>query len=83
MKLTAEQQVWFDAQTNSPARVNPCVRLYGHGPADAKCKTCAFLFYHTTARRFWKCHLRIFTRGPASDHRVNWPACGKYEERKA
>ena len=60
---------------------NPCVALYGAGPALKRCKTCAHLFAHRQSRTWYKCDLRTFTHGPGSDHRVNWPACAKYEAR--
>jgi hypothetical protein len=44
-----------------------------------KCKTCDRLYrkiYHN--KRYYKCELRGNTNGPGTDHRVNWPACGKY-----
>jgi hypothetical protein len=65
-----------------PNDPNPCVRLYGYGPEGERCKTCAKLWSHRTARTYYKCELREFTRGPGSDHRVGWAACAKYERRK-
>ena len=59
---------------------NPCVRLWGVGPDEAKCKTCT----HLVARRYYprtyyKCDLRKMSASTATDHRVSWRACGKYE----
>lgn len=31
-------------------------------------------------RIYWKCLLRAYSHGPGTDRRVNWPACGKWEE---
>jgi hypothetical protein len=63
---------------------NPCISVYGPGPDGARCKTCAHLDGHPGAGRiYWKCLLRTYSHGPATDHRVNWPACGKYEEGEA
>lgn len=72
----------WDEQTKRHGHVNPCIRLYGVGPEGVKCKTCKHLFAHTMGKRWYKCDLRNFTHGPGSDHRVNWPACARYEERK-
>ena len=58
---------------------NPCIAVYGDGPPGAKCKTCELLYRQSgTAKTYYKCELRRNTRGPGTDHRVNWPACGKY-----
>jgi hypothetical protein len=81
MTLTPEQKVWFDVQTKSPEMLNPCVRLYGLGPEGERCKNCTHLFARHMGNTYWKCDLRKCTRGPGSDHRVNWPACGKFERK--
>jgi hypothetical protein len=60
---------------------NPCVRAYGLGPEDAKCKTCAKLHAREYAHTYYKCSLRPNTGGAGTDHRVNWKACAKYEHR--
>lgn len=63
---------------------NPCVWTWGPGPEGKRCKTCARLTWHNSAgRRYYKCALRGNTHGAGTDHRVNWPACGKYEEGEA
>lgn len=62
---------------------NPCVALYGSDPAGRKCKACAHLCYFQQSARWYKCDLRKLTHGPGSDHRVNWPACAKFQERAA
>jgi hypothetical protein len=61
---------------NGKGKINPCLALYGKGPEGKRCKECKLLFRHL---RFFKCELRGFTHGPATDHRANWPACGKFE----
>ena len=81
---------WFGNEISVPEKpakpekgVNPCLVVYGPGPEGAKCKTCVHCRYplHQSGR-FWKCDLRRLTHGRATDHRVTWPACGKYEERQ-
>ncbi len=64
----------------SSVKQNPCISSYGTTEGK-KCKTCKLLYYHEMSKRYYKCRLRKFTHGPGTDHRVNWPACGKYEER--
>lgn len=74
-----EQEFWLvGEQPGFPDSVNPCAKLYGPGPDGAKCKGCAVLFSHGASRRYYKCRLRNFTHGPGSDHRANWPACGRF-----
>jgi len=79
--IIPEMVAWLAEQTKRP-RVNPCVRLFGPGPEGAICKSCRHLRSHWTARRFYKCELRTFSHGPATDHKVSWPACGRYEPKK-
>jgi len=65
--------------------VNPCIALYGLGPDGQTCKGCLHLRYHIQSNhkaRFWKCDCRTLTHGRKTDHRVNWPACEKYEKRE-
>ncbi len=64
--------------------INPCLALYGPGPQGQTCKGCIHLRYLTSANpnaRHWKCDLRKVTHGAATDHKVRWPACGRYERR--
>lgn len=81
-----ELQPWLDQQFSketTPERVNPCVRAFGLGPQGAICKDCVHLFKHRPGKKhFYKCDLRNCTNGPGTDHRVSWPACGRFEQRK-
>jgi len=62
---------------------NPCLLTHGTGSVGQTCKGCVHLRYSQQyANRHWKCDLRKLTHGAATDHRVNWPACGRYEERE-
>jgi hypothetical protein len=64
------------------APVNPCVRAFGLGPEGKRCKECALLIRRDDcAKVYLKCALRANTRGPATDHRAGWPACGKFAEK--
>lgn len=73
-------EVWPNGVPPAP-EPNPVVRLYGPGPEGARCKTCRHLYCREFANRYWKCPYHGDTRGPGTDHRVNWNACAKYEER--
>lgn len=58
---------------------NPMVRAHGPGPDGAICGDCRHLYAKRYSRTYHKCELRGDTNGPATDHRVRWPACGRYE----
>lgn len=65
------------------ASVNPCVRLYGAGPADTTCAECVHLHYYHQSARWQKCDQKPkYRKGISGDHRVRWPACSRYEKRK-
>ena len=71
--------------TASPDRtINPCLALYGVGPENALCGSCTHCRYRPQRNptvRYWKCDLRTLTNGRATDHKVRWQACGRYEQR--
>lgn len=62
-------------------KFNPMLAVYGVGPVDAQCRDCMHLRVKEWAGRYFKCLLRGDTNGPGTDHRLRWPACGKYEYR--
>lgn len=72
---------WGDGflQIEATKPKNPCVRLYGKGPDGMRCKSCLHLYVHAHGRSYYKCEFRVFTHGPATDHRVNYPACRRWE----
>lgn len=75
-KAEAEKQFGIAAQAN------PCIAIYGPDTFGSRtCKWCVHLTVHQHSRRYYKCDLRRVTHGAASDHRVNWPACGRYEHK--
>lgn len=82
---TPEQERWLSEQfAKLPPKekpVNPCIEIHGKGPDGVQCKTCKLLFAHICSKTYYKCGLRGFTRGPGTDHKVRWPACGKYQAR--
>lgn len=63
------------------ATSNPLLAVYGPGPDGAKCGTCVHIFaWGDVAGRYYKCELRRVSRSVVTDHRVRWPACGRYEK---
>ena len=71
--------------TEAPQKIkgNPCLALYGQGPEGKTCKGCVHLVYRGARRSYLKCDLLKITHGAGTDHKASWPACGKYEEKKA
>ena len=62
---------------------NPMVKAYGKGPPGKRCKHCLWLYGKVFSKVYYKCKKRgLDTNGPATDHRVNWTACGKFEALK-
>lgn len=71
---------WLESHPAPKGKQNPMLRRYGAGPDGKKCKTCRHLYCKEFAGRYYKCDLRGDTNGAGTDHRVNWPACGRHEE---
>lgn len=70
-----------DVPTNGKAKnLNPCIDVYGPGPEGKTCGSCTLLYGKRFAKTYYKCKLRKNTGGPATDHRVRWPACAKWEQ---
>lgn len=63
-------------------KTNPCVRVFGEGPAGETCANCAGLEKWHSSRVFYKCTWRPYSRGPGTDHRLRWPACSRFSRRK-
>lgn len=62
-------------------KVNPMLAVAGPGPEGRRCGDCVHLrMQGGVAGRYYKCELRGITGGPLTDHRVRWPACGRFEE---
>jgi ribosomal protein L37AE/L43A len=80
MNVPPEHEEWYRRQM-AKLNSNPMVALHGHYPGH-ECKECSHLRPVRMARTYWKCDLRPLTHGPATDHRVHWPACAKFEERR-
>lgn len=52
----------------------------GSGPEGETCKTCRHHIVKEYAKRYHKCDLTRQTGGPATDIRVNSPACKRWEK---
>lgn len=61
---------------------NPCIRAFGAGPENKRCKHCEHLYRKRWGAVYYKCDLRKDTNGPGTDHRANWPTCGRFIEAK-
>lgn len=61
-------------------KINPMVRAVGSGPEGMRCKHCRFLYAKKYARTYYKCEWRGDTNGPGTDHKINWPACSKFQK---
>lgn len=81
MQLELGKLLQVDARSIAKIK-NPCIRAYGPGPEGGRCKDCDLLVVLEYSKRYFECRLRPFTNGPGTDHRVNWPACGKFEDTK-
>jgi hypothetical protein len=59
---------------------NPMLLAFGPGPENATCGHCKHMEGYQQAATWYKCALRKNTGGRKTDHKVRWPACGKFEE---
>lgn len=66
-------------QPDGSINPNPCVQMWGLGPAGATCKTCIHLTSHKQSKTWYKCSLRGVTHGAKSDQKLRWDACKRYE----
>ncbi len=78
---------WFAAQMAKrpdpqlPERLKQMHRVYGvsAGHTCKHCRHCLAIHHHD--KRYRKCELYRISRSTATDWRVSWPACGRFEER--
>ena len=74
--LTDNTKFWYAGTKHG----NPCVKVFGKGPESTTCKTCIQLAcLGHNGKNYYKCHRRGVSASQTTDHRVNWPSCGKYE----
>lgn len=50
-------------------------------PAGQTCGGCQHLTGHVWSRTYYKCDLMQNTKGPATETRVSWPACERFQIR--
>lgn len=59
---------------------NPQVAAFGPGPKGVTCNLCVHLRrVGGVEGRYYKCEMGRVSASTATDHRVGWPACSKYE----
>jgi len=79
-KKEYRKQLISEYLSNNPEpKINPMVILKGIKEGQ-KCKTCKFLVSKRRTRIYYKCQKRSMTNGAATDVRINWDACGLYQE---
>ena len=61
------------------SRIDKMHKLYGKTEGRV-CRDCANLISYTFSNKYFKCKLYGDTGGPATDWRVRYPACGKFQE---
>jgi len=66
---------------NMPVRLLRMYRRHGKTPGK-KCKTCAHLKRYEYGHTYYKCVLYGLSASSATDWRLKWDACGKWEEVK-
>jgi hypothetical protein len=74
------EEIDTDQERKKHLRINPMVRVYGNGPEDKKCKHCGYFYRKYYSKTYFKCEFRGDTNGPGTDHKANWPTCGKFKE---
>lgn len=61
------------------AGIHPTTKLPLRQLGGETCRTCALLRRRKLGGTYWKCSAVYMTGGPATDVRVSWPACTKWE----
>lgn len=51
-------------------------------PSGETCKSCEHCWAKRYSGTYYKCELTPDSKGPATDVRVRWPACEKWEAKK-
>ena len=77
--------LWGDAlpsEVPPTPKTNPCIAVYGPGPAEKRCTDCTHLRRMQHDKVYIKCDLRKRTHGPGTDHRAGWPTCAKFNARE-
>jgi len=82
--IESQKELFHEKEITSEeiSNPNPMVKLHGFWEPRTKCKNCKKLLGIQYSKVYYKCSLRKNTHGPATDHRVNWDACMKFEDNK-
>ena len=56
--------------------------LYGLANNGETCKTCKWCYGFRQSKQYYKCEQWIMSHSEATDIRLKWLACGKYEKRE-
>lgn len=60
---------------------NPMAQKWGR-KTGKKCKDCVFLLLRKPgSRNVYKCEIRGVSNSAVTDHRLNWDACGRYQDK--
>lgn len=73
------EEIDTDVERKKLLKVNPMVKVHGTGPEGKRCKHCTHFIIKQWGNRYFKCAFRGNTNGPGTDHRANYPTCGKFE----
>lgn len=73
-----------------PSGGNPCVKLWGAGPAGRTCGMCVHLRQRAMGGLHYKCEQRAglpankggLTHSMDTDQRLGWAACGRFVDRE-
>lgn len=69
---------WPEGCTAPQRRIVDMRKLYGERD-DRRCGDCAHFVRHRMANSWAKCDLSRMSASKATDWRVRWPACGRFE----
>lgn len=72
------EEIDTDEERKKQFKINPMVKSCGKGPAEFKCKHCVYFIRKHYSKVYFKCKWRGNTNGPGTDHKANWPTCGKF-----
>ena len=76
--MTKQHEI-FIMPPQKKQRLKNLMLIGGSGPEGKRCKHCKHLFVKRMGNKYFKCALRQNTNGPATDHRMNYQACWKFE----
>jgi hypothetical protein len=75
-----QPEEYFVEKPKGRAKYKKPIELYGPGPPGETCKTCDHCNSYRQSRKWYKCGEWIESNSSATDIRLKWPACGKWEK---